>query len=105
MARPGETDFARDAAQRLKRLGRHYRRQRAAEDRLLGPRTLNEECGVFGIIGTPDAAALTALGLHALQHRGRRRRALRAMTARLSAPSAISGSSPTIFPTPACSPA
>jgi amidophosphoribosyltransferase len=31
---------------------------------------LREECGVFGAIGTPDAAALTALGLHALQHRG-----------------------------------
>ncbi|WP_089412948.1 amidophosphoribosyltransferase [Amphiplicatus metriothermophilus] len=31
---------------------------------------LKEECGVFGVIGTPDAAALTALGLHALQHRG-----------------------------------
>jgi amidophosphoribosyltransferase len=27
-------------------------------------------CGVFGIFGHPDAAALTALGLHALQHRG-----------------------------------
>ena len=32
--------------------------------------TLREECGVFGILGHPDAAALTALGLHALQHRG-----------------------------------
>ena len=31
---------------------------------------LNEECGVFGIFGANDAAALTALGLHALQHRG-----------------------------------
>ena len=31
---------------------------------------LREECGVFGIHGHPDAAALTALGLHALQHRG-----------------------------------
>ncbi len=30
----------------------------------------NDECGVFGIYGTPDAAAHTALGLHALQHRG-----------------------------------
>jgi amidophosphoribosyltransferase len=30
----------------------------------------HEECGVFGIFGHPDAAALTALGLHALQHRG-----------------------------------
>jgi amidophosphoribosyltransferase len=31
---------------------------------------LHEECGVFGVYGHPDAAALTALGLHALQHRG-----------------------------------
>lgn len=31
---------------------------------------LHEECGVFGIFGNRDAAALTALGLHALQHRG-----------------------------------
>ncbi|MAR55685.1 MAG: amidophosphoribosyltransferase [Rickettsiales bacterium] len=29
-----------------------------------------EECGVFGIYRHPDAAAHTALGLHALQHRG-----------------------------------
>ena len=28
------------------------------------------ECGVFGVFGTADAAAVTALGLHALQHRG-----------------------------------
>ena len=31
---------------------------------------LREECGVFGVFGHDDAAALTALGLHALQHRG-----------------------------------
>ena len=31
---------------------------------------LKEECGVFGISNSNDAAALTALGLHALQHRG-----------------------------------
>lgn len=31
---------------------------------------LKEECGVFGIYGTPDATAHTVLGLHALQHRG-----------------------------------
>jgi len=31
---------------------------------------LREECGVFGIYGHDDAATLTALGLHALQHRG-----------------------------------
>ena len=31
---------------------------------------LREECGVFGAINATDAAAATALGLHALQHRG-----------------------------------
>ncbi len=31
---------------------------------------LHEECGVFGIFQHDDASALTALGLHALQHRG-----------------------------------
>ena len=31
---------------------------------------LNEECGVFGISNTSEASTLTALGLHALQHRG-----------------------------------
>ena len=31
---------------------------------------IKEECGVFGISNTRDASALTALGLHALQHRG-----------------------------------
>lgn len=30
----------------------------------------HDECGIFGIYGHPDAAAHTALGLHALQHRG-----------------------------------
>jgi amidophosphoribosyltransferase len=35
-----------------------------AEDRL------REQCGVFGIFDHPDAAAIVALGLHALQHRG-----------------------------------
>lgn len=38
--------------------------------KLTGDDRLREECGVFGIFGHPDAAALTALGLHALQHRG-----------------------------------
>ncbi len=31
---------------------------------------LKEECGIFGISNSKDASALTALGLHALQHRG-----------------------------------
>ena len=35
-----------------------------------GDDSFREECGVFGIFGHPEAAAHTALGLHALQHRG-----------------------------------
>ena len=31
---------------------------------------LRLECGVFGVFNAPDASAITALGLHALQHRG-----------------------------------
>ncbi|MBI1385645.1 MAG: amidophosphoribosyltransferase [Rhizobiales bacterium] len=31
---------------------------------------LREECGVFGVFNADQAAAITALGLHALQHRG-----------------------------------
>ncbi len=30
----------------------------------------HDECGIFGVFGTENAAAITALGLHALQHRG-----------------------------------
>src|SRR3954462_5704771 len=32
--------------------------------------SLHEECGVFGVWNVPSAAAVSALGLHALQHRG-----------------------------------
>ena len=32
--------------------------------------TLREECGVMGVLGTEEASVVTALGLHALQHRG-----------------------------------
>jgi len=32
--------------------------------------TLRLECGVFGIFDTPNASAVAALGMHALQHRG-----------------------------------
>lgn len=35
-----------------------------------GDDRLREECGVFGVLGADDAAVFTALGLHALQHRG-----------------------------------
>src|SRR3954463_7404348 len=31
---------------------------------------LREECGVFGVYDAESAAAVVALGLHALQHRG-----------------------------------
>ena len=31
---------------------------------------LHEECGVFGVYGTPEAANLCYYGLHSLQHRG-----------------------------------
>ncbi|MCW6507873.1 amidophosphoribosyltransferase [Hyphomicrobiales bacterium BP6-180914] len=41
-----------------------------ADDFDLDADRLREECGVFGIFGHVDAAAITALGLHALQHRG-----------------------------------
>src|SRR5437870_10492361 len=40
------------------------------QDAELEGATLREECGVFGVFGHPEAAAITALGLHALQHRG-----------------------------------
>lgn len=33
-------------------------------------KSLNEECGIFGVWGHPDAAQVTYFGLHSLQHRG-----------------------------------
>ena len=39
----------------------------AGDDVLDKPR---DECGVYGVFGSEDAAVLTALGLHGLQHRG-----------------------------------
>ncbi|KAA9177365.1 amidophosphoribosyltransferase [Enterococcus durans] len=33
-------------------------------------KSLNEECGVFGVWGHSDAASITYFGLHSLQHRG-----------------------------------
>ncbi len=43
-----------------------------ADDTLLGEADdhFHDECGVFGIFGRQDAAAIVTLGLHALQHRG-----------------------------------
>jgi amidophosphoribosyltransferase len=44
---------------------------RSGEDDTLGEDDKpHEECGVFGVWGVPDATAVVALGLHALQHRG-----------------------------------
>lgn len=36
----------------------------------MNDKSIREACGVIGIYGVPNAAALTCLGLHALQHRG-----------------------------------
>ena len=43
-----------------------------ADDTLLAEADdhFHDECGVFGIFGRQDAAAIVTLGLHALQHRG-----------------------------------
>ncbi len=58
------------AAAYLKKENPRIRRKQAEQNAMFGGPTLIEECGVFGVIGTKDAAALCALGLHALQHRG-----------------------------------
>ena len=47
-----------------------FRSERGEKLSRYGDDRLREECGVFGVFGHEDAAALTALGLHALQHRG-----------------------------------
>ena len=45
--------------------------ERAFQDNALGSaEKFNEECAVFGVFGSKEAHLLTALGLHALQHRG-----------------------------------
>lgn len=44
---------------------------------------LHEECGVFGIFGSADAAVNTALGLHALQHRGQEAAGIVSMSGKL----------------------
>ena len=43
---------------------------RESEKTRVNVRSLNEECGIFGVWGCEDAAQLTYYGLHALQHRG-----------------------------------
>jgi len=42
----------------------------SARDGDLALDKFHDECGVFGVFGHPEAANLTYLGLHALQHRG-----------------------------------
>jgi amidophosphoribosyltransferase len=59
-----EREAAMDVARDEGEAGIQSRPWLGYEDRL------REECGVFGIFGNEEAAALTALGLHALQHRG-----------------------------------
>jgi amidophosphoribosyltransferase len=56
----------------MRQVSSFLRRERQAlAERPPLPRALNEECGVFGIIGHDGPAApIVALGLHALQHRG-----------------------------------
>ncbi len=63
-------NFTERAASFLKKDGAVFKAHRDELEALVGKPKLVEECGVFGVIGTNDAAALTALGLHALQHRG-----------------------------------
>ncbi|CAM3132545.1 amidophosphoribosyltransferase [Leuconostoc rapi] len=46
------------------------KRVQQTEKTRINVRSLNEECGIFGVWGRDDAAQLTYYGLHALQHRG-----------------------------------
>ncbi len=57
-------DEANAALAASRKIPTHATELDIAEDRL------REQCGVFGIFNHPDAAAIVALGLHALQHRG-----------------------------------
>ena len=50
---------------------------------------LREECGIFGVIGTKEAAAMVALGLHALQHRSASPRRTPRSSSTVSPPAAI----------------
>ncbi len=59
-----------DATKRMSRTQTQPMDATMDQSRLSKRDRLREECGVFGIFGHPDAAAITALGLHALQHRG-----------------------------------
>ena len=65
-----QTDPAESPPDRPCSDARRDRERELELDLALNGDRLREECGVFGIYGHPDAAAITALGLHALQHRG-----------------------------------
>src|SRR3546814_15541263 len=72
---------------------------------------LREECGVFGIHGADSAAAVVALGLHALQHRGQEAAGITGVdgkefhTHRAMGHVACNFDRPTILPPPAGPPA
>ncbi len=66
----GLTPTQDTVAQYLKKERQYQSSLKSPYDDFLAQNRLNEECGVFGIIGTEDAATLAALGIHALQHRG-----------------------------------
>ncbi len=57
----------------------------------LGGDKLREECGIFGAINAADAAAATALGLHALQHRGQEAVGITSFDASCARPDGRSG--------------
>ncbi len=64
MAHGSQDDLGRDEAWQADQWRPQSEYSRYGDDRL------REECGVFGIFGHPEASAIVALGLHALQHRG-----------------------------------
>src|SRR3954468_21238277 len=71
----------------------------SAKDLDLDGDTLREECGVFGIFGHPDASAVVALGLHALQHRGQEAAGIVSFDGEIFIPSAGPASSAIRSPT------
>ena len=62
--------FNRHVATFLKRENSRVKAISSSLHSLYGGPKMTEECGIFGIIGDPQASGKTALGLHALQHRG-----------------------------------
>ncbi len=68
--------------------GETFDRAGGARSRRRPPRL---ECGVFGVFGVEAASGVTALGLHALQHRGQRPAASPPSTRSASTPSGTWG--------------